>query len=195
MRLLRSMAIMLILCACAPMPSRLQNIPLSWKPTNSLSDISDVDLNSIMGVKLQVDKFTDLRKNPALIAENREDTQPKPVTTQTDVGAFVADNVRDTLRKLGLSVVDDAGQVTLDGEISDFFVIETHTYSAQVTLRITAHDPAGKVLWSGIVNGSATRFGRSYEAENYYEVLSDSILDATHSLLADASFRAAIAGK
>jgi hypothetical protein len=46
---------------------------------------------------------------------------------------------------------------------------------------------------AGIVNGDATRFGRSYKAENYFEVMTDMLLRATYNLLSSDGFRAALA--
>lgn len=183
----------LLLCGCIHAP--LNDIPLVWKPTSSMGDFGALDVSDFMDVKLQVDKFTDTRKDPRLIAENRENPQPRPVTTRDDVGAFVADNMRDTMRKSGLDVVDSGGQVVISGEVTDFFVNETTTYESTVTLRVTVRDSGGKVLWSGITGGSATRFGRSYKAENYYEVLSDSVLEATYNLMSSPKFEAAIGHK
>lgn len=183
----------LLLCGCITPP--LDNIPLVWKPTSSIGDFGALDVSSLMDVKIQVDKFADTRKDPQLIAENRENVKPRLVTTRDDVGAFVANNMRDNLRKCGFDVVDSGGQVLIGGEVTDFFVNETNTYESTVTLRITARDPGGKVLWSGVTGGSATRFGRSYKAENYYEVLSDSVLEATYNLMSSPGFRAAIAHK
>ena len=53
-------------------------------------------------------------------------------------------------------------------------------------------DSAGKDLWTGIVNGDSTRWGRSYSAANYYETMSDMVLRATYNLLANAGFREAL---
>lgn len=183
----------LLLCGCITAP--LNDIPLVWKPTSSIGDFGALDVSGFMDVKIQVERFTDTRKNPGLIAENRENAQPRPVTTRDDVGAFVADHLRDTMRKSGLDVVDSGGQVIISGEVVDFFVNETNTYESTVTLRVTARDAAGNVLWSGVTGGSATRFGRSYEAENYYEVLSDSVLEAAYNLMSSPKFEAALTHK
>jgi hypothetical protein len=76
--------------------------------------------------------------------------------------------------------------------VRQFFVAETSTYQGTVQLRLTARNRAGGRLWSGTTSGSAKRFGRSYSKENYYEVLSDSTIDATATLLRDAEFRRAL---
>jgi len=58
---------------------------------------------------------------------------------------------------------------------------------------ISYADASGKELWSGTTGGTATRFGRSYKANNYYETLSDSLIEATYSLITNRSFHDALA--
>ncbi len=175
----------------------LTDIPLVWAPSNSLADMDPkVDLSPIMEVKLQIDEFKDARQNPTAIGENREDaTKPKPVTTKDDVGAWVSDNLRSVLQKSGLDIVDTGGQVIVGGEIRALFSTEVNTYSTDVTLRIVAHNAAGKVIWSGVVLGHDSHFGRSYKADNYYQNLSDGVMDALHNLLTNKDFMAAVAKK
>jgi hypothetical protein len=175
----------------------LTDIPLVWAPGSSMADMDPKpDLASIMDVKLQIDKFKDVRQNPAAIGENREDAdKPKPVTTKDDVGAWVSDNLRNVLQTAGLNVVQSGGHVVLGGEVRALFSTETNRYSTDVTLRLTARDSAGKVLWSGIALGHDSHFGRSYKAENYYQNLSDGVMDALHNLLTTKEFMDAIKGR
>ena len=60
-------------------------------------------------------------------------------------------------------------------------------------LAATVTNPAGEVLWRGDAEGHAQRFGQSYRADNYYESLSDPLLEAVHSLAVNPGFRKAIA--
>ena len=175
----------------------LTDIPLVWAPGSSLADMDPKpDLGPIMDVKLQIEKFKDARQNPSAIGENREDDgKPKPVTTKDDVGAWVSDNVRSVLQKSGLNIVESGGQVIIGGEVRSLFSTETNTYSTDVALRLTAHDSAGKVIWSGIILGHDSHFGRSYKADNYYQNLSDGVMDALHNLLTNKDFMAALGKK
>lgn len=65
----------------------LENIPLTWKPTTKFAELGAVDLTDLSKVKIQFDMLKDTRRNPALIAENREKAEIKPVTTKDDVAA------------------------------------------------------------------------------------------------------------
>ena len=168
----------------------LQDIPLVWKPTDNLASLGPLNLGGpVVSTALHVDTLVDTRSNPSLIAENRENLdKPLPVTTSGDVAAFVTDHLKDTLHVAGLNVVDGPGDMTLSGEVRQFFVTETSTYHSEVSVVLHLKDARGKEVWSGVAAGDADRFGRSYKAENYYETLSDALLRAGHNLLSSPAF-------
>jgi hypothetical protein len=170
----------------------LSNIPLVWSPTQSFAEFGAVDLNGIGNVKVQFNGFTDVRKNPPLIAENHEKAPARQVTTKDNVAAFVTDHVKDTFSKAGIHVVDSGGDVIVSGEIRDFFVNETDQYVGNVTVYVTMTNQAGKVLWQGVAGGGANNFGRSYKADNYYETLSNAVLKLSNSMLSSQGFRSAM---
>ncbi|HTX25353.1 MAG TPA: YajG family lipoprotein [Steroidobacteraceae bacterium] len=174
----------LVSLAAFAKPHLLENIPLMWKPTNPLSS----GVVQSTSVKVSFAPLKDVRQNPQLIAENREDQTPKPVTTKDDVGAFVATHMREIFDRNGVTTVDSGGDAIVSGEVRQFFVEETGTYQGQIALHVTVHGPSGKMLWEGSTSGTNSRFGRSYKAENYYETLSDSLIDATTNLLKDPEF-------
>jgi hypothetical protein len=146
-------------------------VPLVWKPTNVLAELGTVDLTGIGTVRIHVKPLLDNRENAQRIGENREDE---------DEG------------KVYLNVSSEGGDVQLTGEVLQFFVVERNTYVGDVRLKLTVLGSDGSVRWTGIAAGSEKRFGRSYKAENYHEVLSDSLQSAVFSLLKDEGFRAAL---
>jgi hypothetical protein len=166
----------------------LQQVPLKWTPTSDLR-LGTVEMSQ---APIQVEPFQDVRPNPQTIGENREDDTPKPVTTTDDVGAFVSRHMRELLDQAGLKTVDSGGAVTLKGEVKQFFVRETGTYKSTVAVHLTVVGKDGQTLWSGTASGDATRFGRSYKLENYYEVLSDALVNTVSSMLQSAEFQKAL---
>jgi|GEM_PF-453618 len=171
----------------------LTNIPLIWKPTNLVSIGSIASLQRPL--RIQVQPLVDTRLNPAAVGENREDAdQGKllPVTTRDSVAQWSTDRLRLLLLQGGYDLVDDGGDVVLSGEIRRFFVVETGTYQGEVELHLSLVDRDGHALWSGGGSNETSRFGRSYKAENYYEVLSDSFLGAVRNAVDQDSFRAAL---
>jgi len=169
----------------------LEHVPLQWRPTSDLK-LGTVQMSE---APIQFETFTDLRTNKEAIGENREDeNKPKPVTTADDVGAFVSTHMRELFTRAGLKTVDKDGAVTIKGEVREFFVRETGTYESHLAVHLTVSDGSGKTLWSGLGSGDATRFGRSYKLENYYEGLSDAVVNTVSSMLQSAEFQKALSG-
>jgi hypothetical protein len=168
----------------------LEHIPLQWRPTSALQ-LGTIQMTA---ATVTIAPFTDGRDNKEVIGENREDDIPKPVTTTDDVGAFVSTNIRRLVDQAGVRTVDSNGEVMIKGEVRKFFVREESTYKSTVEIHLTVIDQNGKTLWNGLASGDATRFGRSYNAQNYYEVLSDAVVNTVSSMLQAADFRKAISG-
>lgn len=190
----RGLLFALALCACSDAyakPKLLEHVPLQWKPTSELQlGAMQMALTSI-----QFETFQDARDNKDAIGENLEDPTPKPVTTSDDVGAFVSSHMRALFNQAGLKTVDSDGTVMLKGEVRQFFVRETATYLSSVAVHLEIVGRDGKTLWSGLASGEAKRFGRSYKLENYYEVLSDAIVNTVSSLLQSAEVQKALSGQ
>jgi hypothetical protein len=166
----------------------LTHLPLKWKPTSELaSGTTDMEATTI-----RFEPFQDVRNDKEKVGENLEDDAPKPVTTTEDVGAFVSSHMRQMFDRAGLKTVDGDAAVTIKGEVRQFFARETSTYNSQVEVQLVLVDRNGNTIWKGIASGEATRFGRSYKIENYYEVLSDAVVNTVSSLLRSAEFRKAL---
>ena len=169
----------------------LEHVPVQWKPTSELR-LGTMEMSQ---APIQFEPFQDVRDNKEAIGENREDDKPKAVTTTDDIGAFVSSHMRELFDRAGLKTVDGDGAVTIKGEVRQFFVRETTTYKSEVTVHLTVLGRGGKTLWTGNASGEANRFGRSYKLENYYEVLSDAIVNTVSSMLDSAEFQKALSGR
>jgi len=170
-------------------PRVLEKVPLKWKPTSDLRLGTEQQTQA----PIQFEVFKDVRERPELVGENREDEDKvKPVTTSDDVGAFVSTHMRELFKQAGYNVVDSNGRVTIKGEVKQFFVRETSTYKSDVQVHLSVVGPDGATLWSGIASGDASRFGRSYVLENYYEVLSDALVNTVSSMLQSPEFQKAL---
>jgi hypothetical protein len=170
-------------------PRVLEKVPLKWKPTSDLKLGTEQQTQA----PIQFEVFQDVRERHDLIGENREDEgKVKPVTTEDNVGAFVSTHMRELFKQAGYNVVDSNGRVTIKGEVKQFFVREESTYKSEVQVHLTVVGPDGATLWSGIASGDASRFGRSYQLENYYEVLADAIVNTVSSMLQSPEFQKAL---
>jgi hypothetical protein len=172
---------------------KLEGIPLVWKPSNKKS-AGIMNLAGLADVKVQVDPFVDTRENKAKFGENQEDKVPKPVTTSGNVADFCTQNFRTMLKQYGITVVPSGGDVVVGGEVLEFMVIETNTYKGEVRLKLSVKK-RGKTEWAGLAAGTSSRWGRSYKDENYYETISDALLEASTKTIEDEGFRKALGAK
>jgi len=194
MKMVHRSRLLIVLLAAVSMaalaaPRVLEKVPLKWKPTSDLRLGTEQQTQA----PIQFEAFSDVRERHDLIGENREDEDKvKPVTTADDVGAFVGTHMRELFKQAGYNTVDTNGRVTIKGEVKQFFVRETSTYRSEVQVHLTVVGPDGATLWSGIASGDASRFGRSYQLENYYEVLSDAVVNTVSSMLQSPEFQKAL---
>jgi Uncharacterized lipoprotein len=192
--MVRTIAISVLLLSISTIASSktklLELVPLEWRPTSNLQ----LGTTPMTASTVTVATFSDGRESKDAIGENREGDEPKPVTTNADVGAFVGAHLRQLFDEAGIKTVDADGAVTVRGEVKKFFVRETNTYKSDVVIQLTVIDRDGKTLWKGLASGEATRFGRSYKAENYYEVLSDAVVNTVSSMLRAPEFQRALSG-
>lgn len=178
-----------LLAACAS--TGTTSIPLVWKPTTSTAKSGITDLTGRAQDKLRIE-VTDARSDPNLIGRNVENLPPRKVTTPDNVAAFVNEHLGQLISGTAVTRTDGAGAPSLKAEILQFFVEEAQTYKGSVRLKVTLTSSNGSVLWSGITTGTSTRFGRSLRPENYYETLSNSLVDATRNLMQNSAFRSAL---
>lgn len=169
----------------------LENIPLTWKPTSPIK--MPTGLASIVD-RVTVEEFTDVRKTGGLIGENREEPNKiLRVTTPDNVAAFVARNLRKSLEQAGVNPVPSGAERIIGGEVRQFFVIETDAYRSEVVVKMWIKDKQGKELWNSVITGRTTRKGRSYKADNYYEMLSDALGSVITNMLENPEARKALA--
>ncbi len=190
-------ALLLLASAAHAADKGMTGVALEWTPTSTLAEsMGALNLLPLKDAKVWIAPFTDSRDDKALIAENREKAQPRPVTTKDDVAAFLGAHAKDLYREAGLSLAASEADATVvvKAEVARCMVIEQDTYKGSVNLVIEV-DRNGKPLWRGTVLGEATRWGRSYKLENYYEAISDSLMDAVGKSLKSQSFLDALAGK
>lgn len=105
----------------------LQGLPLLWKPSE-VKGGAVVDLSGITNVKIKVEPQVDVRPDKAKFGESREEPPPRPVTTSGNVAAFCTEHLTETLRQFGYSITAEQADYVLEGEVTEFMVIETDNY-------------------------------------------------------------------
>jgi len=183
----------------------LENEPLTWSPSDSLS--LGVRQNFGPPATVRFVPFEDTAENPHLIGRNVEHPTvnhittpsgrvvpiPRQVTTSDDVGPFVSQHLQDLFGQAGYAAGGKDAKRVITGVVHKFFVVEGSLYKATLNLSLTVSNSDGKVLWTGTVIGTSSTFGGSYRLDNYEQVLSNSILDAADQLLHDPGFSKVLA--
>lgn len=151
-----------------------------------LDDEDDRPLRSLRGLGIEVRTPSDDRDELERIGVNIEEDRPIAIYTSTPVSEFVEEALITTLKELRLVPERDAG-LTIVVSVRELYVVESHLYHGSVRLKISLL--AGeRQLWSGLVRGSDTRWGRSLNADNYVEALSESAREAFMDAFSDPEF-------
>lgn len=173
----------------------LKDIPLEWKPTESVSSLDAIDLSPFMKTTFAVAQFSDLRKTPEEIGKNvekRGTDSDLPVTTKDNVASWLTDRFAYVLSEFNIETAKNNAAFKLEGDIIKLYVTESSMYKGDIGLKIRLRGKNGALLWEGMVSSSASRFGSSYKAENYYEALSTSVIMAVYGLLKNEDFKQAV---
>ncbi len=182
--------LVIMLSGCAA--NSYLDVPLTWKPTNDIYDSETTTLSGVYSHKFKIMAFSDLRENKKEIAKNIEKSPEKVVTTRDDVAEWCGSRFSTIVKQHGFNVVENDASIIITGDIIRFYVTEDSVYKADIGIKMTAKNATGKVLWQGMMIGKATRFGRSYKLENYYETLSDAYINAVNGLLKNQDFKLAL---
>jgi len=191
-RLPRALALVFVATSLSPAfaEKRLADIPLIYKPTETKS-AGVVDLTGLTDTRIKIAPLADNRADQKTFGVNREDATPRSVTTSSNVAGFCTQRLTEDLQRFGFAITPETADVVLSGEVLEFMVNEGSKYNGDVRLKMQLAK-SGKVVWTGLVSGTAARWGRSYKAENYYETISDSLLHAIQNLATDPGFAAAL---
>lgn len=174
----------------------MKDVPLAWTPTSTLAEsMGPLNLLPLAKAKIWVKPFTDTRPDKAVVGENQEKSVALTIRTKDDAAAFLHDHLVALYKEAGLPMAATPEEATavVSAEVLRYKVTEKDTYKGELSLLIQV-DAGGKPVWRGTVMGEATRWGRSYKLENYYEALSDSLLDAVGKSLKSDPFLKALAG-
>jgi len=182
----------LAMTGCLGSPSML-TVPMEHRPTSRVNT-SRFAGSIPSSAKVFIAPVIDSRADMMTIGANREDAKPIPVLAATPPAEYFHRAVSTELSTAGLMVNNSASGSThtLTFELVRFNADESPSYRADIVARAKLIDAKGTVRWEGSVNGYGTRFGRSLSAENYQEVLSDSIIMLVEGLLSNSSFQTAL---
>jgi hypothetical protein len=202
---LRALPLALLLAvsggAAGAAPKPLEGVALEWRPTTTPAVLGFQPLApERFGVsRLELPALADRREGAAdAIGEYRPAGKPAlPVTTSTEVPAFVTERLKAELADLGVPFAEagEPGTIRLRGELLEFFVVEETEYVARVKLAFVLENAGGIELWRGSVGATSGSTGRAYRREIFFETLSDALVQCAVKLLQEPGFQFALAGR
>jgi hypothetical protein len=139
-------------------------------------------------------------EDPAEVGRRTDDADREVTLVAADpVEGFVGRSAALALEEWGIEPSSEA-DLELELGLLRFRVVESNqavgaTYEAQCRLEVALRGAGGAELWSGSVEGDATRYGRKFSDANISEVLSDALLEALGALLSDPSLHRAWTGE
>ena len=128
------------------------NIPLLWKPTDTITALDPIDLTVFKNASLTIKPFTDVRKKPSEIGINVEQKSSgkiRYVTTRDNVAEWLTDRFGKILSEFDITVVKSGGTLSLEAEIAKFYVTEESAYKADIGLKVRLRSKNGDLLWEG----------------------------------------------
>lgn len=164
-------------------------VKLRFIPTEAEEVLEKRGVIPVAGPPFEIQLVSDARPEKGdRIGTNVERGGNRPVLSRTDVAAWVSQVLGSSFREWGTPSTTNA-DLLIEPELLKLFVVEEHTYKAEVTIKFRLRKRGGPEIWAGVVGGAASRFGRSFKEENYQEVLSDALLSCISKFWADPGFR------
>jgi uncharacterized lipoprotein YajG len=156
---------------------------------------------SVSADKINVVKFTDQRGvEPALLAHKGAAYRTSgKYYSDKDVASVVTDATKALLAQLGYTVVDDAADFRLSGDLLKFdsqvavgFWSGTLDGSAQLNLKLT-DAKNGSIMWNEMLAATAKKEGLQIDADDHRKEVADMLLDELmNKLAASSTFKEAL---
>ncbi|HZL33698.1 MAG TPA: hypothetical protein VFC78_00225 [Tepidisphaeraceae bacterium] len=169
-------------------------VPLSYTPEHARDAIRSYP-GSVPAARIYIGNIEDKRDRKDAIGENTESGSPIAIHSPSSPADFVRQTLATQLQRAGLHVVSDPAGAdrTLTGDLTHFWVIESNNYEAQIDVKLRLTDGSGAVKWESAESGRGQTFGRSLNAENYRQAISDAMVRLTYeNLLTNSEFQAAL---
>jgi hypothetical protein len=195
--------------ATAPRSS-LEGVKLAFEPSDEVTALAQLASRTLAGRKVVVRPFEDARP-PAqrkLVGRHPFIGGDSLVTTRDDVGVFCTAQLVAILKRAGVAVVPEGGDLTISSTIERFMVEEVeeerantpirgtaqvakhispwtgamgmphNPYIGTVVLEVSVEDAANKVQWRGVALGASTNWGTTFTLGNHRQTMSDALAAA-----------------
>lgn len=176
----------LLVGGCGHTP--IANLRLKWTGVEKLPSVNGAVFDALRRVPVAV-ILADQRPDPSLVGVHQQINAA--VRTTDRVAEYCAARVASLLGSAGAQI-DPAAAVVLRMQLLDYQVIEGKRFNGFVRIRVGVHGRDGSELWSDLLDGQASRWGRTHNPENFNAALSGALAAAIDKLLGNPAFATAI---
>ncbi|HEX2959500.1 MAG TPA: hypothetical protein VHO70_21880 [Chitinispirillaceae bacterium] len=164
------------------------SLKLKWLPSIDLEELDWIDNTELMKKNFKLE-INDLRTTGKEVGSNIEArSHDKAVTTETDIMSWLKNRFTFCLSNYGFIFNEsNLSDYTIRFDIIEYYVTEDNMYKGKLKAKVYLKNKE-EILWEDIVVGKSSPWGKSYSKENYLNVLSNVIIDATKVLLKDTPF-------
>ena len=187
-------AAMLGICLCLSACSGPESLTVPMNLTASRAKVMPFSAALPASAKVVIGPVIDKRSEGNLLGAQNDEKKKTPIYAATPPADFFKRAVATDSSAMGLNVVNDAAAAThhLSFDLVRFTADESPSYRAEIVARAKLTDANGNVRWENSVSGFSTLFGKSLAAENYQQVLSDSMNMLVEGMLSNSSFQAGL---
>ena len=176
----------LILCGCSGKAPEVIQVPMDYKPTNTVVPPRDIKHTSIYFAS-----FEDQRKTLDQIGENVENPKPVPAkASPVEVISSLEKAFKREFDRAGFNLVEgpEKAERIIRVFLQNLWVQESSTFQANVVARVEVSSKSGEVLANEGFRGSASRWGSSYSPDQYRKVISDSYVELLKGIFQNDAF-------
>lgn len=176
----------LLLVGCARAP--IKDLRLKWIGVETMPNVAGAVYTALSQAPVAV-IVADQRPDPSLVGLHEKINAP--VRTTDRVAEYCAAQVARLLGLAGAQI-DPSAPVVVRMQLLDFRVIEGDRFNGFVRIRVGVYGPSGGEVWSDVLDGQASRWGRTYNPENFNAALTGSMAAAIDKLLMNPAFASAL---
>ncbi|MGI8889886.1 MAG: hypothetical protein ACR2G0_03770 [Chthoniobacterales bacterium] len=189
--LLGSMVILLLVASCTAIPTSLGplTVPLEYHPVAGPGEFPTIPSCAAFSSIQVVDGRLD-----ATIGKRYVETNPSitaPVTTSSDVAAWMKAGASNAAQRLGIS--QQAGAATLRITVRQIAVSENVArrsgFEGRILISAELIRKGGGICWQDRLEGSSENYGYSGTPENYQETVNHALDRTMIRLLSDPGFQ------
>ena len=168
---------------CCASTDPLTNIDMVFRDSDVKDDYDRNEWNQELArMTFNVQPATDDRPDPTSRQIGFCEDKKLPVTTRTDIAAFVTSSVQRVFQQTGIRTSPTSGTKLYLG-VRDLFVQEGGLYAGRISIDYTVVNEKGDTLYFSPATSTSKRWGKTYRLDNYMETLTGALFSNVDDFL------------